>query len=298
MTLEKAIELFLGEHIPTTRKSYFYVLKALSNFLGPARPITDLRAELLLEFSKYIRNKPGITSPATINKYVKTTRTFFNWCIKADLLTGKNPALALRYHRQHELIDRDRAMPHGDYLRLVDFAKWDARAYALVLFLGDGGGRIGGAAGLRWIDVDFINERAKVVEKGHPPRFVGFGEECGRALTAWQMNQKRTLGEYVFSGDGRHMGADSLGQYFSRVCTRAGIKPWGPHSLRHRKGYQMSDAGVQPQIAAEVLGDTVEITLKYYYPKDWQRVKTVVDQLGFKPQQQPEFEITSKTGTK
>lgn len=289
LTLKQSIDLFLGEQIATTRKSYFYNLRDLRSYLGDERPVEDITSEDMIRFSQFYRNKSGVQSPATYNKCVKTVRTFFNWCIKTDLMKPPSPASAIKRLKQRHAVPRDKAMPEEAYKQLLDYSKWDARSYALVLYLGDTGGRIGGAAGLRWGDIQFAEEIATVTEKGNVERFVFFGHECSIALMRWQQQQRsKRRGEYVFSQNGKSITSDSLGQFFKRICGRAGIGEWGPHSLRHRKGHQLADSKVAPTVAQVVLGHTdVTITLTHYYPKDLTRAQEAVKQLAYKKSVSP-----------
>lgn len=266
LTLQAAVDLWLGEHIPTTRRSYQYNMRELCDFVGPGRPLDQVSAEDLLRFAQYYRAKASVRSPATYEKLLKTLRTFFNWCIKADFI-AKSPAKPLKPAKKGDSLAREKAMSDAAYNQLVDYAKWDVRGLALVLFLGDTGCRIGGAAGLRWRDIDFVADTptALVTEKGAPPRKVFFGKSCERALLRLQAAKPGT--DKVFGVNN----ADSLKQYFRRLCQRAGIGSYGPHSLRHRKGHQFGDNKVSPVIGAMVLGNTVDIMLKYYYAKDWDR---------------------------
>lgn len=284
LSLLEAINLFLGEQIPTTRKSYFYNLRDLRAYLGDERPLDDITGEDMIRFSQHYRNKSGIKSPATYNKCVKTLRTFFNWAIKSNLMPPPSPAKAIKRLTTSQKVPRSKAMPHEAYLQLLDFCKWDKRAYALVLFLGDTGCRVGGAAGLRWADIQFTEEIALVTEKGKVERYVFFGHECAIALLRWQQEQRlKRRGEYVFSRNGIGMLSDSLGQYFEKLCHRAGIGQWGPHSLRHRKGHQLADGKIAPTVAATVLGHAdVNTTLNHYYPKDLSRAQDAVKEFAFK----------------
>lgn len=281
MYLSQAIALFLGEQIPSTARSYLYVLRAMQEYIGPARPLAAVRPELLIEYSQALHQRPGLKSPASYNKHVKTIRTFFNWTVKAGLL-DKSPATGLKRIRQHQAIPREKAMPDALYLQLVDYARWTPRYHALVLFLGDTGCRVGGAAGLRWEEIVFAERRAIVTEKGKGPRPVWFGEECASALLRWRAEHTMRDGDYVFQRHGRRMLNDSLGQLFEKVCRRAGIGSWGPHSLRHRKGHQFADAQVAPSLAAVALGhENPMTTLNYYYPKDWERVRETIEKLAY-----------------
>ncbi len=284
LTLQQSINLFLGEQTANTKKSYLYNLKDLRSYLGDERPLTDITPEDMIRFFQFYRDKPGVQSVQTYNKCVKTVHTFFNWLIKVDLMPPPSPAKAVKRLKQSQKVPRDKAMPEEAYKQLLDYAKWDARSYALVLYLGDTGGRIGGAAGLRWGDIQFAEEVATVTEKGRVERFVFFGNECAIALMRWQQSQRsKRRGEFVFSRDGIQMTSDSLGQFFKRICGRAGIGEWGPHSLRHRKGHQMADNKVAPTIAQTILGHTdVKTTLDHYYPKDLARAQAVVKELSYK----------------
>lgn len=285
MKLIEAIELFLGEYIETTRDSYKYPLYDMRDHIGPVREIDTIKPELIIEYVQTVRKRPSIKSPATYNKYVKTMRVFFNWCIKMQLIES-SPALAVKRQRQNKSIDRVKAMTDAVYLRLLDYAKWNPRYYALVLFLGDTGCRCGGAATLQWDDVDFEGQKAFVTEKGKPRRPVFFGDECNKALIRWQLQHTGRDGNYVFQLHGRLLKNNSLGQLFERICNRAGIGQWGPHSLRHRKGHALANDKTPPSLAARVLGhDNIMTTINYYYPDDWESVQHVAEAHHFKSKQ-------------
>lgn len=285
LTLGEAIDLFLGEQKPSTQKSYFYNLRELRMYIGERRPLDEISSEDIIRFGQHYRKRPTVLSPATYNKCVKTIRTFFNWCIKMDLMPPTSPARHIKRLRQVTSIDRQKAMPDDVYARLVEYSKGNARAYALVLFLGDTGCRIGGAAGLRWKDVDLHNRKAIVTEKGLPPRPVFFREECCYALIRWRQWQRvKGEGEYVFSASGAAIKSESLGDFFKRLCSAAVQRGWGPHSLRHRKGFQLADHRISPTTGAQLMGHSdVKMLLENYYPKDWDRVQQAVEELGYDP---------------
>jgi len=286
MRLDRAVTLFLGEQIASTRRSYFYVLKAMQSYIGEARPIQGIKPDDLIEHMQAIRARPEVKSPATVNKHVKTIRTFFNWCIKTNLMKPPSPADALKRQRQSKFIEREKAMPDYLYEQLLDYTRWNSRYHALVLFLGDTGCRIGGAAGLKWSEIDFETRTATVTEKGEKSRKVFFGLECSKALLKWRKEVTFKRGEHVFQKDGSRMKNDSLGQLFEKCCQRAQIGQWGPHSLRHRKGHQFADAKIAPTIAAQALGHaSPTTTLESYYPHDWDRVQKEMEKLAHKSSQ-------------
>lgn len=289
LTLERAINLFLGEYRKSTAKAYGHTLRAMQNYIGPARPLALVEPGDLIEYMQSVKERPDVKSPATVNKHIKTIRTFFNWCIKSGLLTGSSPAMALRRQRQRREIGREKAMPESVYEEMLTYSRWTPRYLALLLFLGDTGCRIGGAAGLQWSDVDLENRRAVVTEKGEKTRPVFFGSETAAALRRWKTQHTGKLGDYVFQVNGKRMTSNSLGQLFERICKRATGQGWGPHSLRHRKGHQFADHRVAPSVAAQALGHSSPVTtMEYYYPDDWERVQIEVEKLARKGNDVPD----------
>jgi integrase len=302
MLLSRAIKLFLGDQKASTGKSYRYVLNYMEEYthITGLYELSEVHPAHLIEMIQIVVARPTVKSTATVNKYIKTIKVFFNWCIKHGFIDPPSPAQAIKRKKEPMAVARQKAMPDASYHQLVDCAKWDVRAYALVLFLGDSGDRIGGAAHLKWRDLDLAKRSALVTEKGQDPRYVYFRAECCTALLRWKTKQGKGDDDYVFSKDGKAISNDALGQYFTRWCHKAGIGNWGPHSLRHRLGYQMADKRIAPSTAAMVLGHVnVTTTLKNYYPRDWERAQQVVDELGFDPANRPQTPkiIEDKLGT-
>lgn len=281
MRLDESVTLFLSEKRPTTAASYGYVLRDFEKYAGPARPVADVSK---VDMKKYIRafgERESVTSPATINKQIKTLRTFFNWCVGMDLI-AKSPAGVLKYLRRSTKVDRDKNMPEPKLRLLLEYTRWEPRADALVRFLAETGCRIGGAAALQLDDLDLENQRALVVEKGAvDPRPVFFGEDCRKALDKWLIQRPGGDGHHVFSRRGNRLKNSSLGQYFRRTCQKAGVGSWGPHSLRHRKGHQLADANIPPPVAARVMGHaSYHTTMQNYYPESWERAEEAARQLS------------------
>lgn len=298
ITLREAAQLFLDEQRPTTARSYSWVMKFLQEWVGPARPVARIQPQELVEFIQSVRDRPAVKSPATVNKYSKTLKTFFNWCIRMKYL-DESPADALRLRRTGKTVRKEKAMTDEEFERLLDFAKWHPRNHALVLFLADTGCRSGGAAGLRVEDIDFETCIALVTEKGDKQRRVWFGPDCAAALQTWLKKRNPGAGPYVFQRNGEQLSSPQIGQTLRRMCIACGIRSLGSHSLRHRKGHQLADARIAPTVAATALGhESVMTTLQHYYPRDDERAEAIMRQLteGYVPPEDdpPETEKRSK----
>lgn len=291
MSLARAIKLFLGEQKLNTRRSYQYVLKYMEQYmhLTGLRLLHEIQPDHLIEMIQMVVERPSVKSVKTVNKYIKTVKVFFNWCLKFGFMSPPSPAEAVKRKKEPIAVPRSKAMPNDQYALLVDSVRWQPRAYALVLFLGDSGDRISGAANLKWTDLDLTNRQATVTEKGQEPRPVFYTEDCVLALMRWKLRQAGKDDGYVFSRDGKTITADALGQFFTRKCIKAGIGNWGPHSLRHRLGHNAYDEGIGAPVVQVMLGHrNMKTTLDSYFPRSYEDAKAAVDLLAKKRREKPE----------
>lgn len=282
MELRKAVELFLGEYKPSTRKAYSGAVLPMRDWIGPARSLGEVRPEHVLEFFQ-VKIDGKKYSPATRQKHLKTIKTFWNWCVRFGFI-DRSPASAIRGKKPPRRYNRDRAMTDDELLDLLDFCKYKPRDYALLMFLADTGCRRAGAAGLRVSDIMWEKMRAKVTEKGEHERPVSFGNRTAQALRNWLYvrPQKHTVtGVYVFSLNGEYMNPEQISQIIRRNCHRIGLRSLGAHSLRHRKGHQFADHRIAPSIAAVALGHAdVLTTMEHYYPSDYETADKALRELS------------------
>lgn len=279
MNLESAITTFLlSQPNLGTRKAYRSCLIPMRDYIGPARPVTQVNVAEIALYGSTLYDKNY--AQATIRKHVISIKAFFNWLKKMDIIP-KSPADVIKRPRIERNIDRNKAMPEENFNKLLSYTKWKPRHDALVLFLGDTGCRIGGAHTLKLSDLDFVTNTAEVTEKGNKKRYVSFGDKAAQALKKWIASRPDDACEYVFSNSNKNIKVGNLAQLFRRACIAADIGSWGPHSLRHRKGYQFSDNGISPSIAATAFGHSqTQTTLDNYYPKDWARAQKALQQLA------------------
>lgn len=278
MKLKEAVELFLDQYEnDNTRRAYAQSLEPMRDYLGPDYTVERIKPTDCADYwGCLIEND---YSKATLRKHGKNIRTFFNWLIRLDEIQI-NPARAFRLPNLPRYHTREKAMKETEFERILDYAKWDPRYHALVLFLGDTGCRAGGISGLHWSDIDIDQGRAIVTEKGDHSRPVWFGDDCQNALRKWQLEQQRTNGDYVFSYRGGVISADSISQIIRRICLKVGTRSLGAHSMRHRKGHQLADDRVNPSIAATALGHKSVLTyLHNYAPADYESAEKAIREL-------------------
>lgn len=265
MLLHEAVAIWLSQHIPTTRESYSRPMTVMQNLVGSELPLDAITPQDMVRYSAQIMERPY--SLKTKEKHIKTTKTFFNWCVKMDFLE-KSPSRVLKTPRVPRRVSREKAIADRDlevllaYLALNQTAE-GVRNYALVKFLADTGARAGGAAGLRLFNLYLDELYALVVEKGNRARKVAFSEECARALRIWLIRRPAVKSAYVFltlRGKHKKLTVDYIGtilfratQYIQRDWDYA-IQRANPHSMRHRIGHKMADERESPRAIADALG--------------------------------------------
>jgi integrase len=137
-----------------------------------------------------------------------------------------------------EEIARMAAVTEGDHPQ-------QKRRRALLLVTAFCGLRASEIRGLRWSDIDWRNRELKVEQRadrfnkiGNPKtatsrRTVPFSDDVRVALREWQMAQP-VRGELVFATRrGKVDSHSSIRRLLLSVQHKAGVGPYGPHSLRH-----------------------------------------------------------------
>jgi len=274
LTLIDAVESYLKTHLKkTTRRAYAKALHQMAKFVGENKPLKSITIDHLLEYQAFMYDDSGLAQ-ATINSRIKAVKSFFNHMVmRGDVKT--TPAKLLKTTVIDMYDDEDnKAMPDEVLHQLLILSRPFHRIHALALLLADSGCRIGGAANLKWGDIDFARREAKVFEKGDKTRAVAFGGVTATALLDWRKRQvcyqdsHGVGGNFVFSQDGSFLTAERLGQFFRRNCIKFGLGSWGPHSVRHHKGHQLGKAGVPSTLIARVLGHNSTRTTERYLPQN------------------------------
>lgn len=283
MRLDEAVRLFVNNYTSAdTCRAYSGALNPMVDYIGAGRPLDEVRPVDLVAYLQHLQSSRQL-APATLNKHIKTIKTFFNWCVKVDELPASPAAQAIKSKRIPRTVPHEKAMSQAHVEQLLDWAKWHTFHNALILFIKESGVRIGGAAGLRVGDLrlDLDIPEATVTEKGDKTHTVWFADGARQALRLWLIKRKGDHGDYVFSDSGAPVRAETLAQRFRRACISAGIGSYGPHSLRHKLGHDMADAGVPVTVAATVLNhDNPQTTMEFYYPRDAKRAAQVVHDLA------------------
>jgi site-specific recombinase XerD len=288
-TLQDCVNTFLSQsHLKAgTRKAYKQSILPMCDYVGRSRPPHEVAPLELQKFWNHLTQRDY--SDYTLRKHHRSLKTFWNWCTDMQLVTV-NPFKGIKAPRIQNYNTRAKAMTDQEYHAMLNYARHSSpRNYALLLFLGDTGCRAIAASRLKVSDIDLYDQSATITSKGDKTRTVYYGEDCYHALSNWLRMKPPHSGEYLFrervnnNNDTGPLKPDNISQIIRRVGHKAGIqRSLGSHSLRHRKGHQLADAGAPITVSAKVLGHASTETTQIYYPDDDARVRKTMNKLATK----------------
>lgn len=259
--------------------------------------------EEYLEYLKVYKNKEGtiITNDERgIKRKLSAIRSMYQYYHRNDLIKN-NPVMQVDMPKLHdkaiirldvneiaELLD---SVENGDNLtkkQKESHEKTKIRDLALMtLFLGTGI-RVSECVGLDLTDVDFDNDRIKIIRKGGSEAMIYFGEEVRVALLSYY--NERTAIKDVVSG---HENALFLSTRKQRINVRSvenlvkkyaqtitTLKKITPHKLRSTYGTALYQETGDIYLVADVLGHKdVNTTKKHYAALDENRRRAAKDKV-------------------
>jgi site-specific recombinase XerD len=276
MKLSQAIEEFrLDIPVESTRRVYMYTLNKLLKFLGDVE-LTAIDIAALRRWREVVGGEDPVTkkklSAHTFHRDVRQCRTFFNWCVDEQLLPY-SPASRLKMPKLPKG-EPPKAISEIDLERIINQARvyGSARDYAVVRFLAESGGRVGGMLGLRLGDLYLppdpgVGGQALVKEKGDKTRTVRFGPETVRALRAWLVIRPRDKwGEVVFVGKRGPLTVWGVRRLLERLAKAAGVEGrFNPHAFRHAFARRLLKNGADLGTVSRLMGHAdIKTTHQFY----------------------------------
>ena len=301
-----------------TRIGYGYDIRTFFRFLLSENPsfknaqMTDIclsdldqlqpvDIEEYLEYLKYYTYDGQVftNDERGIKRKFASLRSFFLYYQKRDLLRH-NPTVVVDMPKLHvrEIIRLD-AVEVSDLLELVEhggdhlsgmkkvyYEKNKQRNIAIfTLFLGTGI-RVSECVGLDIEDVDFKNNRIRIIRKGGKEEYVYFGEEVANALKSYITEERvhvkpREGHEHAlfYSIQKRRISVQAIENLVSEYTSQiTSFKHITPHKLRSTYGTALYQQTGDIYLVAEVLGhNDVNTTRKHYAAMDDEQKRSAAD---------------------
>ena len=289
-----------------TRISYVYDIRLFFQFLSEANPyfkkMEDIRSirlddldhlkaldiEEYMEYLKLYEDSDGVThtnGERGLKRKLASLRSFFNYYYKHEMLSN-NPTVIVDMPKLHKQeitrLDVDEVADLLDYvehggddlkgMKKTYFEKNKVRNLALFTLLLGTGIRVSECVGLDIEDLDFKNNRIRIIRKGGKEDVVYFGDEVSEAMYNYYTERKHIE---TVSG---HEHAFFLSIQKRRITVQAvedlvrdaaqhvtTVKHITPHKLRSTYGTSLYRETGDIYLVAEVLGhNDVNTTRRHY----------------------------------
>ena len=288
---------------PRTRVAYAMDIKGFFEFLICEYPqyanyavkdftladLEKLKGQDISDYLRYVKlydkeGKEVSNSERAAKRKLCALLRFYAYYYRYEMI-GENPTLKVDMPKIH-----DKAITRLDVNEVAEFLdnvesgnklskaqlkrheKLKTRDLALLTLMLGTGIRVSECVGLDMKDVDFDNDRIKVVRKGGAESFVYFGDEVEEALSAYmeerkELNPKEGHENALFlSSVGKRLCVRSVEllvkKYASTVTT---VKHITPHKLRSTYGTNLYQESKDIYLVADVLGHKDVNTTRRHY---------------------------------
>ncbi len=288
---------------PTTRLEYARDIHSFFQYLCSVNPslkdkeLTDISLDILncleaedfeeyLEYMKFYEKdgREFMNNERALKRKLTALRGLYNYLYKNDKVDN-NAILKVDMPKIHsKTIVRLEANEVVNFLDNVEYGsqltesqkkrhkKSKSRDLALLTLMLGTGIRVSECVGLDINDVDFDNERIKIVRKGGYEAFVYFGDEARDALEAYLEERKKIITKeghenaLFLSNQNRRItvrSVENLVKKYSSSVTP--LKKITPHKLRSTYGTALYQETDDIYLVADVLGHKdVNTTRKHY----------------------------------
>ena len=170
--------------------------------------------------------------PESVNSYLTIFRVFVNYCIRNGYLCNMKVKLMKHPETEREIYSDEEVARLSLKPNKLDFI--NHRTYCIVCFILATGARADTICNLKKEDLDFNNEFIKYTHlKNQKVAVVPMSPTLKRELKEF-LRKWKIESEYVFPNvNGDKLTTSGLRQAHNKFCNKRGVRPLGPHALRH-----------------------------------------------------------------
>ena len=246
-----------------TVRNYFYTLRTFFSFVS--KPVDQIIANDIRCFLYDYQQQTKI-SDRTLDSKIGQINTFFDWCVKNDILQ-KNPCINVKRIKYYA---PPRKALNTIELEVIRENCKDRRDKCIVDLLFSTGLRVSELCALKLNDINIHDKSVKVMHgKGDKYRMTYMNSEAVVSLNMYLATRNDNC-EYVIvnnRGNKKHgLEKRSIETLIKNICTRAGIDPEKsiPHVFRHTFATVMINNGAPVQHVQRLLGHSkLETTMIY-----------------------------------
>lgn len=221
-------------------------------------------------------------SSKTISRNLSSLRTFFKYLLKEGKINSNPMILISNPKEEKKLPTYLNYKELDDILEVPDQTSVMGLRDACILeLLYSTGIRVGELVNIKLNDIDFSQNRIKILGKGNKERYVLFGKKCRNLLNNYLNNGRPNLlkrkTDYLFLNKrGTGVSVRTTEMIIDDIVRKSSIKfNVSPHTLRHTFATHMLDNGADLNSVSELLGHSNLNTTAIYTHVSNERLKQV-----------------------
>lgn len=221
-------------------------------------------------------------SSKTVSRHLSTLRTFFKF-LKREGIIKSNPMILISNPKEEKKLPT--YLNYKELENILDIPDKTSviglRDACILELLYSTGIRVGELVNIKVGDIDFSQNRIKILGKGNKERYVLFGNKCKDLLNEYLTNSRPKLSkqknENLFLNQrGTGISIRTTEKMVDDTVKRSSIKSHvSPHTLRHTFATHMLDNGADLNSVSELLGHSNLNTTAIYTHVSNERLRQV-----------------------
>lgn len=224
----------------------------------------------------YVAELSGKYSHSTIHNRVSAIRSFYKFLIQTQEMDSDPFSLVKlpKLKKDLPIFLTESAMPSllSAPRNTVENEKSDAtdairNALCIELLYG-AGLRVSELCNMKWRDIEFATNTARILGKGSKVRFCPFGEKAGEVLRTWRdefASSKDFDANVITLKDGKPIYPRYVQRMIKKYLVQAGLPTnITPHKLRHSFATHLVNNGIDLRSLQEMLGHASLSTTQIY----------------------------------
>lgn len=221
-------------------------------------------------------------SSKTISRNLSSLRTFFKYLSHEEIINF-NPMVLISNPKQEKILPS--YLNYKELDNILDIPDTNTvlglRDASILELLYSTGIRVGELVNIKIKDIDFSNNRIKILGKGNKERYVLFGEKCKKLINRYLNESRPSLlkvsCDYLYlNTKGTPISIRTTQKIIDNIVKRSSVKfNVSPHTLRHTFATHMLDNGADLNSVGELLGHSNLNTTSIYTHVSNERLKNV-----------------------
>lgn len=199
--------------------------------------------------------------PRTIARHISSLKSFFRYLLSKQIINN-NPTTLLTNPKQDLLLPS--ILTNEELTKILQVpnvnTKDGQRDLLILEMLYSTGIRVSELINIKINDIDFYDNKIKILGKGNKERYVLFGDSCLKVIDLYLNDGRRKLlkdsNDYlVLNGNGKKITPAGIEFLMNKILKKSGLKNrLTPHVLRHTFATHMLNEGADLVTVQELLG--------------------------------------------